>query len=95
MRKYRKVHVLKYRKVLKQFCANKKKKPRKNAENAEKNSRIGRKEEIRRNAENFHVCKFLLYKVAQWVMIDIYIGMSIRHENFEVKLTTIPQIPSP
>ena len=61
MRKYRKVHVLKYRKVLKQFCANKKKmwKNVENAENAEnggKNYRIGKKAEIRGNAENFHVC---------------------------------------
>ena len=56
MRKYRKVHVLKYRKVLKQFCANKK--TRKNAENAEKNYRIGKKAEIRGNAENFHVCMY-------------------------------------
>ena len=54
MRKYRKVHVLKYSlKVLKQFCANKKKKTRKNVENAGKKSRIGKKVEIRGNARKF------------------------------------------
>ena len=49
MRKYRKVHVLKYRKVLKQFCANKNKKTRKNAE------KIIGSEKKRKSAENFHV----------------------------------------
>ena len=49
MRKYRKVHVLKYRKVLTQFCANKNlKKPRKNAE---KQKKILGSEKKRKSAE--------------------------------------------
>ena len=48
--------MLKYRKVLNNFVLIKKKKG-KMGENAEKNSRIGKKTEIRGNAENFHVCK--------------------------------------
>ena len=60
MRKYRKVHVLKYRKVLKQFCAKKQqqknRKMRKMRKTRKKILGSEKKAEIYRNAENFHVC---------------------------------------